>query len=156
MKTVETNETIEGNSSSGGGFGKWLRDHLGGSLKGSHDINTTKSNGAVKIYENEKNVGKHTYTSQNLYCSLPREHGRHYHNGNRKSVNISPKLPVHDRPRTNSPSLHEKSYSGDLGNLTRGGPFYGSEGKSVRKRHKDRRRHSMNDVHDQNRYRRKR
>lgn len=136
-----------------------MRDHLGGSLKGSHDIsttNSTKSNGTVKIPANEKNVVRNTYTSQNLYCSLPREHGRHYHNGTRKSASVSPKSQVHDRPRTNSASLCEKSFSGDLGNLTRGGPVYGSEGKSVRKRNKDRRRHSMNDVHEQSRHRRKR
>ncbi|XP_070512982.1 protein Shroom isoform X1 [Cardiocondyla obscurior] len=46
--------------------------------------------------------------------------------------------------------------SSDLGTWTRGGPIYSSEGRSLKKRSRDRRRHSLHETHDQGRHRRKR
>lgn len=145
--------------SSGGGIGKWLREHLGGGSKGSHDVNSTfSSKGNANTGRDNKSLGKTIYTSQNLYCSLPREHGRYMHNGARKIINHgnSAKSHGYDRPRSNSMNHHEKSMSGDLGTLTRGGPIYGSEGRSLKKRNRDRRRHSLHETHDQGRNRRRR
>lgn len=77
-----------GGGGGGGGLGKWLRDHLGGGSKVSHDTSSTlKGNGnLVEGSGGEKPFGRTVYTSQNLYCSLPREHGRHAYNADRKSV----------------------------------------------------------------------
>lgn len=145
--------------SGGGGIGKWLREHLGGGSKGSHDINSTfvsKENANTNGGSN-KSLGKTIYTSQNLYCSLPREHGRYIHNSGRK-INHGNFTKSHgyDRPRSNSMNHHEKSISGDLGTLTRGGPIYGSEGRSLKKRNRDSRRYSLHETHDQGRHRQKR
>jgi len=156
---VQDNHT---GSSGGGGIGKWLREHLGGGSKGSHDINSTfSSKGNANIDDNgrdNKSLGKTIYTSQNLYCSLPREHGRYMHNSARKIINHgnSAKSHGYDRPRSNSMNHHEKFMSSDLGTLTRGGPIYGSEGRSLKKRNRDRRRHSLHETHDQGRNRRRR
>ena len=106
---------------------------------------------------NEKPFGKTVYASQNLYCSLPRDHGRHAHNGGRKTGHgISTKIQGHDRQRYVGANHHEKITFSDLGALTRGGPIYGSEGKTLKKRNRDRRRHSLNEIHEQGRQRRKR
>lgn len=149
-----------GNGSSGGGLGKWLREHLGGGSKGGQDscVATKMTSGvAVESPGNEKPFGKTIYTSQNLYCSLPRDHGRHAYNGGRKAGHgNSVKLQGHDRQRCASVNHHEKITFSDLGTLTRGGPIYGSEGKTLKKRNRDRRRHSLNEIHEQGRQRRKR
>ncbi|XP_011872387.1 PREDICTED: uncharacterized protein LOC105564553 [Vollenhovia emeryi] len=148
-------------SGGGGGIGKWLRVHLGGGSKGSHDVNSTFSTkGNANTGDNgrdNKSLAKTIYTSQNLYCSLPREHGRYMHNGPRKIINHgnSAKSHGYDRPRSNSMNHHEKSMSSDLGTLTRGGPIYGSEGRSLKKRNRDRRRHSLHETQDQGRNRRR-
>ncbi|OAD55421.1 Coiled-coil domain-containing protein 96 [Eufriesea mexicana] len=148
-----------GNGSSGGGLGKWLREHLGGGSKGGQDggVVATKANSGVAVEGsgNEKPFGKTVYASQNLYCSLPRDHGRHAYNGGRKAGHgNSAKLQGHDRQRCASVNHHEKITFGDLGTLTRGGPIYGSEGKTLKKRNRDRRRHSLNEIHEQGRQRR--
>lgn len=151
-----------GNNGSGGGIGKWLREHLGGGSKGSHDINSvlpSKSNvNQGNVSNEEKYFGRATIsTSQNLYCSLPREHGRHGHNSIRKSPHgNSSKSQGQDRPRSSGSNYHEKFVAGDPGGLTRGGPIYGSEGKSLKKRNRDRRRHSLNEPHVHDRQRRRR
>lgn len=156
---VQDNHTGSGGV---GGIGKWLREHLGGGSKGSHDVNSTfSSKGNANIGDNvrdNKSLGKAIYTSQNLYCSLPREHGRYMHNGPRKIINHgnSAKSHCYDRPRSNSMNHHEKFMSSDLGTLTRGGPIYSSEGRSLKKRNRDRRRHSLHETHDQGRNRRRR
>ncbi|KAK2585732.1 hypothetical protein KPH14_010343 [Odynerus spinipes] len=143
----------------GGGIGKWLREHLGGGSKGSHDIHTVLPSKTNTSHTNEdKSFGRAIYTSQNLYCSLPREHGRHGYNSVRKSPHgNASKSQGHDRPRSSGASHQEKFVVvGDPGGLTRGGPIYGSEGKSLKKRNRDRRRHSLNEpqVHDRQRRRR--
>lgn len=149
-----------GSGGGGGGIGKWLREHLGGGSKGSHDVNSTfvsKENASTNG-GNNKSLGKTIYTSQNLYCSLPREHGRAYtHNSGRK-INHGNFAKSHgyDRPRSNSMNHHEKSISSDLGTLTRGGPIYGSEGRSLKKRNRDSRRYSLHETHDQGRHRQRR
>jgi len=139
-----------------------LREHLGGS-KGSHDVGVTmslSSKGNASGGDNggnNKSLGKAIYTSQNVYCSLPREHGRYAYNGGRKiGHGNSAKSQGYDRPRSNSVNHHDKSVSGDLGTLTRGGPIYGSEGRSLKKRNRDRRRHSLHETLDQGRHRRRR
>ncbi|CAK9797907.1 hypothetical protein ANTQUA_LOCUS1420 [Anthophora quadrimaculata] len=152
-----------GNGSSGGGLGKWLREHLGGGgggSKGGQDGSSPLKPGNASMVEssgNEKPFGKAVYTSQNLYCSLPREHGRHAYNTGRKTGHgNSVKAQGHDRQRCASVNHHEKTTLSDLGTLTRGGPIYGSEGKTLKKRNRDRRRHSLNETHEQGRQRRKR
>ncbi|KOC67110.1 Coiled-coil domain-containing protein 96 [Habropoda laboriosa] len=149
-----------GNGSSGGGLGKWLREHLGGGSKGGQDGGSPLKTGNASTVEssgNEKPFGRTVYTPQNLYCSLPREHGRHAYNGGRKTGHgNSVKAQGHDRQRCASVNHHEKTTLSDLGSLTRGGPIYGSEGKTMKKRNRDRRRHSLNETHEQGRQRRKR
>lgn len=151
-----------GNNGSGGGIGKWLREHLGGGSKGSHDIHSalpSKTNGNhANVSNEEKYFARATIcTSQNLYCSLPREHGRHGYNSIRKSPHgNSSKSQGQDRPRSSGSNYHEKFVGGDPGGLTRGGPIYGSEGKSLKKRNRDRRRHSLNEPHVHDRQRRRR
>ncbi|CAL1680712.1 unnamed protein product [Lasius platythorax] len=146
-------------SGGGGGIGKWLREHLGGGTKGSQDVNSTfvSKENANTNGGNNKTLGKTIYTSQNLYCSLPREHSRYIHNSGRK-INHGNFTKPHgyDRPRSNSMNHHEKSISGDLGTLTRGGPIYGSEGRSLKKRNRDSRRYSLHETHDQGRHRQRR
>lgn len=143
-------------SSSGGGFGKWLREHLGGGSK-TQDFSPLKANGTVEGSRSEKPFGKSVYTSQNLYCSLPREHGRHGYNGARKTGHGNSLKPQgHDRQRSSSVNHQEKATLSDLGTLTRGGPIYGSEGKTLKKRNRDRRRHSLNETHEQGHQRRRR
>ncbi|KAF7381813.1 hypothetical protein HZH68_015686 [Vespula germanica] len=150
-----------GNNGSGGGIGKWLREHLGGGSKGSHDIHSalpSKTNGNhANVSNEEKYFARATIcTSQNLYCSLPREHGRHGYNSIRKSPHgNSSKSQGQDRPRSSGSNYHEKFVGGDPGGLTRGGPIYGSEGKSLKKRNRDRRRHSLNEPHVHDRQRRR-
>ncbi|XP_020295045.1 uncharacterized protein LOC109860399 [Pseudomyrmex gracilis] len=160
-KTGDSYGPQDSQTGSGGGIGKWLREHLGGGFKGSHDVNSTfPSKGNANTADNvgnNKSLGKTIYTSQNLYCSLPREHGRYTQNGARKiNYGSSTKPQGFDRPRSNSMNHHEKSMSSDLGTLTRGGPIYGSEGRSLKKRNRDRRRYSLHETHDQGRHRRRR
>ncbi|XP_032666564.1 uncharacterized protein LOC116842033 [Odontomachus brunneus] len=161
-KTGESYGAQDGHAGSGGGggIGKWLREHLGGGSKGSHDVSGTfPSKGSTSSGDNGgngKSLGKTIYTSQNLYCSLPREHGRYVHNSGRKiGQGNSAKPQGYDRPRSNSMNYHEKSALSDLGTWTRGGPIYGSEGRSLKKRNRDRRRHSLYETHDQGRHRRR-
>lgn len=146
-------------SGGGGGIGKWLREHLGGGSKGNHDANSTfvsKENANTNGGSN-KSLAKTTYTSQNLYCSLPREHGRYIHNSSRKINHCNfTKSHGSDRPRSNSMNHHEKSISSNLGTLTRGGPIYSSEGRSLKKRNRDSRRYSVHETHDQGRHRQRR
>nr|XP_034176678.1 uncharacterized protein LOC117602571 isoform X3 [Osmia lignaria] len=151
-----------GNGNSGGGLGKWLREHLGGGSKGQgQDASSplkTNTGSIVGNSGNEKPCGRTVYTSQNLYCSLPREHGRHHaYNAARKTGHEnSVKLQGYDRQRCASVNHHEKTTLSDLGTLTRGGPIYGSEGKTPKKRNRDRRRHSLNETHEHSRQRRRR
>ncbi|KZC04892.1 Coiled-coil domain-containing protein 96 [Dufourea novaeangliae] len=149
---------VPNGGSGGGGLGKWLRDHLGGGSKNGQDTSSPlKSNGSlVEGSGGEKPLARTVHASQNLYCSLPREHGRHSYNGARKTGHGNSLKPQgHDRQRSNSVNHHEKTTLSDLGTLTRGGPIYGSEGKSLKKRNRDRRRHSLNETHDQGRQRRR-
>lgn len=149
-------------------MGKWLREHLGGGSKSCQEgCGPPKTNsGGVMLVEtscgNERSFGKGAYTpSQNLYCSLPRDHGRHGYNSGRKlgghGWNCG-KAQGQERQRCAATvNHHEKMIAfADLGTLTRGGPIYGSEGKTPRKRNRDRRRHSLNEIHEQGRQRRKR
>ncbi|XP_043501550.1 uncharacterized protein LOC122523697 [Polistes fuscatus] len=151
------------NNGGGSGIGKWLRDHLGSGSKGSHDINsslTCKTNiiNLVNVSYEEKYFSRGTAcTSENLYCSLPRDHGRHDYNSIRKISHENDwKSRGQDKPRSSGSNYHEKFIGVDLGGLTRGGPIYSSEGKSLKKRNRDRRRHSLNElrVHDRQRRRR--
>ncbi|XP_024944038.1 serine/arginine repetitive matrix protein 2 isoform X2 [Cephus cinctus] len=143
-----TSSNNEGGNGGGGvgGLGKWLREHLGGGSRGSHDVSVPLP--AKRTGSADKSLTRVTYASQNLYCSLPREHGRHCHNVRK---HVQPGL--HSRPRSNSANFHDKSHSGSprapfIGTITRGGPIYGSEGKTIKRRNRDRRRHSLNETQD--------
>ncbi|KAI4503269.1 hypothetical protein M0802_001491 [Mischocyttarus mexicanus] len=152
------------NNGSGGGIGKWLRDHLGGGSKGSHDVNSSlpsKTNlNPINVSYEEKYFSRASTISalQNLYCSLPRDHGCHSYNSIRKNPhgNYS-KSRGQDRPRSSGSNYHEKFIGVvDSGGLTRGGPIYSSDGKTLKKRNRDRRRHSLNELHVHDRQRRRR
>ena len=143
-----------GGSNVGGGFGKWLRDHLGGNSSRSHQeivptIPAKSYRGGSASYDltytgSDKNLTRMTHTPQNVYCSLPREqHRRHFHMGGVMKLS-------NDRGRclgvSGGGNFRERSGSNDIGSIVRGGPIYGSEGKSRKKRERERRRHSMNET----------
>ncbi|KAI4483053.1 hypothetical protein M0804_008108 [Polistes exclamans] len=122
------------NNGGGGGIGKWLRDHLGSGSKGNHDINPSsacKTNiiNLVNVSYEEKYFSRETAcTSENLYCSLPRDHGRHDYNSIRKIFHENDwKSRVQDKPRSSGFNYHEKFIGVDSGGLTRGGSIYSSE-----------------------------
>ncbi|KAG7187674.1 hypothetical protein KM043_016730 [Ampulex compressa] len=155
-KNAESQPSVEaGSGGGGGGFGKWLREHLGGGSRSGHDVGAASSKSSGNTSGNEKPLGRAVCTSQNLYCSLPREHGRHGYSAGRK-IGGSLRPQGHDRQRSGTANHLEKSTLNDLGTLTRGGPIYGSEGRPLKKRNRDRRRHSLNEAHEQGRQRRRR
>lgn len=150
-------------------MGKWLREHLGGGSKsvGQEGCGPARTSSVMlaetSCGKGERWLGKGggVYTpSQNLYCSLPREHGRHgtVYNSGRKLAGNCGKPQGQERQQRCAANHHEKMINfAELGTLTRGGPIYGSEGKTPsRKRNRDRRRHSLNEIHEQGRQRRKR
>ncbi|XP_048515517.1 protein Shroom isoform X2 [Athalia rosae] len=115
----------------------------------------------------EKSLPRLTYASQNLYCSLPREHGRQFHQqnvtvGSSGSRKISKTSNGHTeatgqnppRPRSNSANFYgvkspqiSMQTSSTATVLKRGGPAYSSDGKSIKRRNqRDRRRHSLNEI----------
>ncbi|XP_046608221.1 uncharacterized protein LOC124299218 [Neodiprion virginianus] len=155
-----------GGGGGGGGLGKWLREHLGGS-RGSHEVssgsvkrNVQSSVGSVGSVGREgvavlggveKSAPRLTYASQNLYCSLPREHGRSFHNG-AAVRKVSPvEIQGHNRPRSNGDNYWGKNTPPTPVPpvLKRGGPVYSSDGKSMRRRNRDRRRHSLNEAQEE-------
>lgn len=122
FRTGKSTEPEETAGSGGGGFGKWLRDHLGGAM-GSKTSSQTSSPTVCRS-QSEKYVARPAHATQNVYCSLPREHAnaKHY----RKCE------PGHHRDKS-------------LPFLARGVSVYSSEGKGSKSRNRERRRHSMNE-----------
>ncbi|KAK0177177.1 hypothetical protein PV328_001255 [Microctonus aethiopoides] len=143
-----------------GGFGKWLREHLKVSKSNNENDNSSTSmkttRGLDSSYNStltgsEKVLSRTTYTPQNVYCSLPREHRRHFHNSGKSSEGSG------ERTRSGSCHVRERStFLSESTDIMRGSSIYGSEGKSSRRRNRDKRRHSMNDVKEHRVARRKR
>ncbi|XP_034952479.1 uncharacterized protein, partial [Chelonus insularis] len=141
-------------------FGKWLREHLKGSKSCSHDIDNSldilKSRAGLSesysstLSESEKVLSRTICTSQNVYCSLPREHRRYSHDTGKTNESSRERL------RSGSCRLREKVFSsGDVTAITREESIYGTEVKSLRRKNRERRRYSMNEMREYRNHRRK-
>lgn len=95
-----------------------------------------------KNYDNKKVLAKITYTPQNVYCSLPREHRRH----NVKNENNQ------RRPRSESCNLREGSFPNGINRVY---SFYENDNKCNKKKNKEKRRHSMNGTREHQNHRKR-
>ncbi|CAG5080831.1 Protein of unknown function [Cotesia congregata] len=147
--------------SAGGGFGKWLKEHLKGSSGKNtcvQDNNNVDNSSALSTPlktrglsgNGEKVISRGIYTPQNVYCSLPREHRRHSHDSGKSNNEPSAR---ERSSRSGSCHPREKSHRDGTG-IARGG-VYGSEGKSYRRKNREKRRHSMNETREHRSHRRK-